>query len=194
MNYIKLNFCLKEEQNLICKIEKEKLLEQNNDKPFKVYYYDEKYGYLELYSIYSVSINSNIKKENIYIKALNLIQKSVDLNNYVTYKTDITDISNVITDSFFLNSNNIVSCYFKKKELGPLLILCRWNITGKNTLGEIKREIILNNIHMKYNFRIQPLTNNEIFDIEGLGNLALFIYPQLLNFYLNGCEFYRKVT
>ena len=185
MNYINLNYCLKEEKNLICIIEKEKLLEQNNDKPFKLYYYDEKYGFLELEAIYSVWVNSNIKKENINIKALNLMQKNVDLNNYVTYKTDITDISNVISDSFFLNSNNIVSCYFKKTELNPLLILCHWNMTGKNSLGEIKKEIILNNIHMKYNFRIQPVTNNEIFDIESLGNLPLFIYPHLLNFYLN---------
>ena len=84
-----------------------------------------------------------------------------------------------------MNSHNIIECYFKKTELNPLLILCKWNLAGDYSLGQIKEEIKLNNIHMKYNFIISPLTNNELINIKGLGNSALFIYPQLLDFYLN---------
>ena len=85
-NYINLNYCLKEKKNLICKIDRDKLLEQNNDKPFSVYFYDKKFGFILLDSISAIYVKSNIKKENIKIKKLSLIQKNINLNNYVAYK------------------------------------------------------------------------------------------------------------
>ena len=71
----------------------------------------------------------------------------------------------------------------KKSELNSLLFLCRWNNTGNNSLGEIGCEIILDNIHIKYNFIILPVENKEIFEIMDLGSLVLFANPQELDFY-----------
>ena len=37
---------------------------------------------------------------------------------------------------------------------------------GTYSLGQIKNEIKLDNINIKYNFRILPVSNNEIFYIR----------------------------
>ena len=50
------------------------------------------------------------------------------------------------------------------------------------SLGKIVQEIILNDIHIKYNFIILP---SEIISIDDLGNKALLLYPKIFDFYLN---------
>ena len=184
INYIKIN-CSEKNNNLLCKLEKEKLLEQNIDKIFKVYYRDEKYGFPELGLILGVRINSNIEKENIYVNISSLLQKNIEYNNYIAYESNVTNISNLITNNFLLNTNKTFNCFFKKSELNNLLILCNLNKTGNYSLGEIKTQIILDDIHIKYNFIILPVKSNEIFNIEGIGSKALFIYPQFIDLYLN---------
>ena len=50
------------------------------------------------------------------------------------------------------------------------------------SLGKIVQEIILNDIHIKYNFIILP---SEIVSIDDFGNKALLLYPKIFDFYLN---------
>ena len=181
-NYINLN-CSEREKKLICKLEKEKLFEQNNKQIFKVYYHDEIYGFPQLDLILGVSINSNVPKENIYLNILSLLQSYIDYNNSIAYETNVTNISNIISDYFLLNTNEIFKCFFKKSELNNLLILCNLNITGNNSLGKMTEQKILDDIHIKYNFIILPFENNEIFTIEGSGSRVLFLYSQVFDFY-----------
>ena len=183
LNYISLQ-CSNKGKNMNCKIEKNKLIEQNNNKIFKVYYFDKNSGFEELSLIFDIKVNSNIKKKTIYVNIIKLMQKHIDLNNYVAFQTNVSKISNVISDYFSIDSKNVDNCYFKKTELDNLLLLCRWNSEGDYSLGEIKNKIILNNIHIKYNFIIVPTKNVEIFNIVGTGSLPLFVHPQFLDFYL----------
>ena len=184
-NYINIDYCSKEGKHLNCQINKEKLLEYNNNQMLKLYYFNELYGYLEFSLIKEISINYNNKKENLYVKITKLLQKNIELNNHIVYETNISSVSNLVTSFFILNSDKQINCYFKKTEINPLLILCRWPFVGNYTLGEIKNDIILDNIHIKYNFIIKSGKNDEVFNIEGLGSLALFVFPTTLNFYLN---------
>ena len=184
MNYINLN-CSKENKNLICTLNKEKILEQNNMDIFKVYYFSEEYGFSELDLIFGVVINSNIQKENIYVNILSLLQKYIDYNNYAPYETNVTEISNLITNNFSITTNIELNCFFKKSELNSLLILCNIKDMDEFSLGKIEQEIILYNIHMKYNFIILPVENTEIVSIDTLGSKALFVYPQFIDLYLN---------
>ena len=184
-NYINVDNCSKDGKNLICQIKKEKLLEYNNNQKIKLYHYNELYGFLEFSLIKEISINYLNKKENLYVKITKLLQKNIDLNNHISYETNISSISNLVTDFFILNTDKEINCYFKKNEINPLLILCRWPFVGEYKLGEIKKDIMLDNIHIKYNFLIKSGKNDELFNIEGLGSLALFVFPTTLNFYLN---------
>ena len=75
-------------------------------------------------------------------------------------------------------------CYFKKLGEEPLLILCKWNYYNykENKLGEINDEIIINNSSIKYNFRIQPVSNSDTFRTYYSGSTAYLVYPTVLNF------------
>ena len=185
LNYIYLNNCLKKEKFLVCTIEKEKIFEQGNSQIFKVYYLNEIYGLQKFDLIQNIIFSFDIQKQNIYVGITKLKESIVDFNNSVPYETNITTISKVTTDYFFLDENKTINCYFKKAEIENLLILCRWPFNGSYSLGEIKNEIVLENINNKYNFRIQPVVNNELVTVGGIGSKVLFSFPQLLDFYLD---------
>ena len=70
------------------------------------------------------------------------------------------------------------NCFFKKSELNNLLILCNIKEMIDFSLGKIEQKIILNDIHIKYNFIILPVENSEIVSIDDIGSKALFLYPK----------------
>ena len=84
-----------------------------------------------------------------------------------------------------INANKPIFCFLKKAGNDPLYLLCKWPYTGSFTIGHITNQIILDNINIRYNFRITPSSNTETFTIGGLGALPLYIYPQVIDFYLN---------
>ena len=182
LNYIKLE-CFTEEKNLKCTFEKTKLLEQNNNQVFRVYFYDENYGFHKLDLISGITINTDIKKETIYVRITNLKDTEIYYNNFVAYNTNVSEISNLISDYFIIDTSKTINCFFKKSELGNLLVLCHWPFNKDYSLEEIKKEIILDNIHIKYNFRIQPREKTEKFESKGEGSWPLFLYPQEIDFY-----------
>ena len=184
INYINLN-CSEENSNLNCKLPKDKLLEQNNEQTFKLYFLNNIYGFQETGLILDIIVNSDIQKENINVKITNLLQNYIEFNNYVAYETDVTGVSNLISDYFLIDSSRPINCFLRKTNLNNLLVLCRWTDFEDYYLGEIKKEIVLNNIHIKYNFRIQPVKNTKKFKAPYKGSWALFIYPQELYFYKN---------
>jgi hypothetical protein len=48
--------------------------------------------------------------------------------------------------------------------------------------AEIKEEIILNNIHGRYNFYIQPVNISDKINIDGYGSPLYMIIPKILDF------------
>ena len=75
------------------------------------------------------------------------------------------------------------SCSFRKYDDTPLLIVCFINNEGTNWLKEITEEKIYDNINIKYNFRIQPVNNEEkIYNQRGSGTFIFWIYPEILDF------------
>ena len=53
---------------------------------------------------------------------------------------------------------------------------------GDFQFEKINKEIILDNIHYKYNFIIQPYENNTKISIKGNGTDIKIVYPNELNF------------
>ena len=141
-----------------------------------------------------IKVNYNIQKKNIFVSINKLIENVSEEYTFIAYETNVTDIGNIISDYFesfkleFENENGGKinnSCTFRKYENTPLLIICEIGRTGtfwlKKTQNELKLE---EEINMKYNFRIQPIQNNEkIFCNADISQSYIaFIYPEILDF------------
>ena len=77
-----------------------------------------------------------------------------------------------------------------KYDNNPLLILCWIGTEGTSSLKEITQEIILNDINFQYNFRIQPVKNNETSMYIGKGVGLAWNYPRVLDFKKNNGPLY----
>jgi len=109
----------------------------------------------------------------------------------IAYKTNVTNIDNVYThieDSFDLDFSDNTgttqqSCVFRKYDDNPLLIVCSFSNEGENWLKEITEEKTYNDSNVKYNFRIQPVKNEEkIIDKTASGTLIFRVAPSVLDF------------
>ena len=184
--------CNENENELICTISKERLgeiMEKNNERFFYRFINDDDVRGLPVFSYLYVNYKYP-KKEDIYVKITKLLSKCSHMDTTIAYETNITNISRITPafESFELSFNNLGkrSCSFRKTDGIPLLIICQMgfgNNKFNNSLSEIKEEIILDNINIKYNFRIQPVKNTEKFYIcTSSGSLTLWSYPDILDF------------
>ena len=195
--YIYLNNCSRYDNNLICEVKKEDIEEvlHYNNEMFYINAFSENNSDLDFSKqefIYEIRINENyIKQQDIYVGITKLLTPNINYDDYIAYETNITNISNVNSERFsierYYEYHEYISCFFKKSENINLLFLCNWYSRWENTsLGRIANETILNDINIKYNFRIQPTENYEIINIyHNYSDTPLYIYPKILNFSLN---------
>ena len=164
-----LEKCYENKNELICPISKERLeeiMEKNNEKFLYAFNNDgdsEDSGELQVSSYLYVNYKYP-KKEDIYVKITKLLSKCAQRETTIAYATNITNISKITPslESFKLSFNELGKryCSFRKTDGTPLLIICQMDFGNNkfnNSLSEIKEEIILDNINIKYNFRIQPV-------------------------------------
>ena len=185
-----LDNCYTKEKELICQIKKEDLigiLPTNGGNLFLYFYLPGRsvYGNDEQYkNVLNIAVNvKNLTKENIYVGINKILDNALQENNFAAFETNVTNISNLITDMGQCKlGEKDYSCYLKKDPDKPLLILFYF-FEGNYTLRELlNHEIILDNINVKYNFRIQSSNNTEKFSINGNGQNIRFAYPKILNF------------
>ena len=183
-----LDNCTVEGKDLTCKIEKDKIIESlyYNGEIFEVDYFFYISLLFKFSCVLDIQINYNIpQKEDVFVGITKLLQNNLYAQNYIAYETNITSISNVNTDFFFYNTSTAsYNCRMKKSENKSLLLLCfNKNYEEKSSLGENDTEVVLENIHIKYNFRIQPMNMTEEFTLEREGSsLILLRYPIKLDF------------
>lgn len=73
-------------------------------------------------------------------------------------------------------------CYFKKTSINPLLLLCNYK-SGYFSYNKISdKEITLDSIHYKYNFKIQPYNITTTININNDGSSIFYVFPEELNF------------
>ena len=189
MKKILLQDCNNNGKDLICNIKKEKFYEIYATSSQKLTLepcdYELK-SKIKFSLIYDIIINfENIKKEDIFIGITGLLANNVNLNTFSAFETNITNIPDIISDTFALSYFNDFNCTIKKSKQTQLLIICLMTEKGTFSLKEIDKEIILEKINIKYNFIIQPVNINAQCKVEGNGNYIQFVYPQILNYYLN---------
>ena len=106
IHYISLENCTRDWNNLFCKIEQSKIIEQYNNQAFKLYYISQIYGFQEFGLTPEVYITSSLtRKETINVQILRLLQNSIGYNNYIAYSTNTSNISNIVTGYFLLQTN-----------------------------------------------------------------------------------------
>ena len=172
MNYQHvLENCKQVNNELICSITKSKLEEiltpatVGGGKIYLEYFNPNSAKIVEFILIVPIEVKTFIPKKDIYVGITKLVENIAEHDTSIAYKTNVTDISNVRTDleAFSLKFENRddeigSSCSFRKYENNPLLLVC-FVKDGVFWLKEIEEEIILDDINIKYNFRIQPVNN-----------------------------------
>ena len=191
--FLLLDKCSEEKKELICEINKSDIEEiyMLNLLAYYPYYNG---IFLRFPMIDKFEVNYTIPKIDLNITNLKLMDDNVDKNSNFVYEveTDISNASKVMTYLFKLNFTNedgdIVNgeCFFKKDKEEPLYLLCKSN-RGASPLSllEIKNEIVLDNIHVKYNFKIKSLKNDNKVYMEGEGASGMIILQKTLDFYAN---------
>ena len=189
--YILLEECIYEKNDIICKITRDKIEEilGYTGEIFELNYLDNNIGDLIPFkNVFDIIINYNsIQKENVYIGINNILTNNIENNAYIAYATNISTVHNLISNKFTLSTNDSteIPCLLKKDNNLSLLLLCKISNTGIFSLGEITKELILNNINIKYNLLIQPTLNSEIFNVSGNRGSILITSPMILDFYLD---------
>ena len=184
-----LDKCETVNNELICPISKSKLEEimSKNEEEFWIDYIDNDYNFKYLSFIQKIKVNyNNINQKDIYVGITKLLVNCAEHDTLIAYETNVTDISKVFTstESFSMKFGGEESnCGFRKYEENPLLIVC-WGPKNNSHLDEIVEEIELNTTNIKYNFRIQPVNNNEMIypDNTSSGSFINVVYPEILNF------------
>lgn len=185
----KLDNCKAQNNELKCQIPKNKLDEflQFNGEEFSLYYIGEDNNFNKVKLVGEIYINyTNVQKKDVFVGITKLIEDSAYLHTTIAYETNITDISEVSTPITSFKMNFVggeAYCGFKKIKNNPLLMVCSI-IDVISSLGTIEKEIDLDNINIKYNFKIQPATNNENITVDSsyIGSNIMSFYPDVLDF------------
>ena len=188
MKYTNLDNCRKSNNDLICDVNKNKLIEilsYSGEKFFLGQKLDTEGLYL-FTSVLDISFNYIITKEDISIQISNLLTPVVAKNEFIVFETNInnTTIQALVSDYFEIeikssqniNNNEKIKCIFKNNNLNNLLLLCNANKDGIYSLGQINPNN-LDNINILYNFKLEESTNNHEFDISDEGTKITSVSP-----------------
>ena len=180
-NYAILDKCdYLNSEEIICEITKGKIEETltNNNEQFKIGAINDTVGIIPLEHILYITINyENVKKEDIFIQLTKIVGGITEVGTPFAYETNITEFPNFISQKF----NKVF--YIKKISGRPLMLFCdNPEETDKSPLNNDTKEMVINNTHYKYTFRIQPHEISGRVSIKGNGTNILLAYPEELNY------------
>ena len=183
--------CRTEKKELKCLFPKSKLEEimAVNEEQFLLYYIREDNTFNKIELVNNITIIYNFpNKKDVFISITNVLEKTAEHNTFIAYEAKVidTEISNLATPigSFKMKFNGGEGrCALRKYEKSPLIMICQAD-DGVSSLGKIEKQIDLDNINIKYNFKIQPGGNDETINVSHgySGSIVLFSYPELLDF------------
>ena len=181
-----LENCHSNGEILICEISKDNLdiIAVENNK-FEVFVLNDLVGHDPFMYIDLITVNYIIpNKEDIYLKLENSMLSKVDLESYIAFSTNITNINKLQTAKFKLTteSGSPTSYFIKHEDNSPLYLICYVSKKENFVLGNIAK-LELKDIHYKYNFIITQEKNDDIVSvIEPDKPYTYKIYPEVLDF------------
>ena len=167
-----------------CKINKKKIeeiLTINNDQ-FKVMAIHEDFGIIYLNFIFNITINYDvINREDIFVGITDILNSNTEIGVPIVFQTNITSIKDLTSSEKSILGGN---CHFKKTIINPLYLICSFKEGYRATIASLDKELILDTIHYKYNFRIQPFYINTAISVSyyNYGTIIYLTYPIELNF------------
>ena len=184
-NYLFLDNCNKKGKELICTISKQMIEETLifKKEEFGLMFMNNTSGKNYCRNVYPITINyRDVKKVNIYIELKKVVGCITEALTPIAFETNVTKIPNLITNRTNLFKDSLYS-YFKKTTSRNLMLITQYNLQNKIiTIPSSKKEIILNNIHYKYNFRIKPFQFNGKIEIKNKGAKVNLVYPEKIDF------------
>ena len=190
MGYIFLDKCSNDKKELTCQIERSQL-EEIHFHAIAAYIPILDIMFIEFPMIDKFIVNYGLEKKDLPVKIGRLFESHFDINNFFAYEVTYSgQTPNLVSDKFELNfknetHNNIPGmCFFKSTTENYLYLLCIVeDKEGTISLSEIREEKKLTNIHIKYNFYIEPVKNDEEITLRTSGSAGIFIIPQKIDFY-----------
>ena len=183
-NHLIIDKCQKKNNNILnCEISKEKLepiLTINNEQ-FTICAINDNYGLIELQYVQPITINYNIiKKEDIYISITQIIRNNG--YNPIIFNTSV--ISRPEFHSGFFDDGHNNKCFFRKMKSNNLFLFCIFPYEFSTYNYALDNQLVLNNIHYKYNFIILPFSfyNTTISITSTILSNIFLTYPKELDF------------
>lgn len=192
LNYVTQLDCFQENNILRCPITKtsfEEFLQNNVTKGYITY--SDNNGVIDDFPLVAKVeiIYNKAQKENVIVNIKKLLTNTVEKEMYAAYETDVTYISNILLGGEFrlpfINENNKEKraiCSFRKYDQKPLYLICYIKDEGTYHLKEITEEEEYNEVNIKYNFKIQPVKNEEKVEYKDAGTFIYYLYPDVFNF------------
>ena len=188
MKNIKIT-CKDESTEVICTLNKDKLNEilSYSGEKFSLGHIIDSQGIFQFPFVYDIIFNfTNIPKQDIYIDITKILSQNSERNNFVVYETNVTSISQITTDYFYIYSytNGMMRCMFKKIN-GKLLFFCNSDDSELSyfRLGKIDN-MIMEDDNIFYRFNIKETENLQYCYIySGEGTKIFFAdYPNEFDF------------
>ena len=179
-NYAYLNNCHVYYDDVTCKISREEIEEilVKNNEAFQLGEMNDNIGLVTFKHVLDITFYYKyIEKEDIFLEINQLVGGTSEIDVPVGFLTNVTDIPNLMTEKFEDNK------YFRKFDGRPLMLLQTFTseVNYDWDVNENK-ETILNDIHYKYNFRIQKKKYKGKIEIKNRGTKVLLVYPHDLNY------------
>lgn len=150
-----------------------------------VYIVSQEKGFIEQNLVGRIEVETgDIQKEDIYVGITHLIYNTT--SKAVFYETNVTNLPFIKTSYYEFEITEPPAeyqCAFIGGE--KKLIMCcfaGYNSEGIYYLGNITKEIKINDISIKYNFLIQPVFNNESFYYNNMRDHIYTASPETLDF------------
>ena len=184
---IQLN-CNDKGTEISCDIKKDELIQilLYSGEKFQIYQIIDSLVSLRMSSVLDITINySQHSKKQIYLEITKLMTHVFEINGFIAYETNITDIPKIITNDFYIRTkdSNLLNCIFKKNTENKddkLLLLCFGGSSAQCSLSDLDREPI-ENTNIIYNF-IVSYHNDEKSYLTGSSSKIYLVTPGELDF------------
>ena len=201
LRYIKIDNCSVEQNEMTCKITKEKLESfgwiftdtSNGNYNFQSFALEYEAKLHPFVGPVAINYKNKEQKIDVYINITKLLTNISEMFDFIAYETNVTNISEIDSKYFVLNFTDITQerqgrkrCQLKKhNDNFSLMILCYIDLNPDKKSFLNKMELFnLSDIDLNYNFILSYSNNNEIISTQEPGGIIDLIYPEILNYTL----------
>ena len=194
--YTTLNYCKTKKKEIICQITNKQINEviaYQEDK-FRLGAMNYNVGIIDFDLVYIIIEDNYLYRDKFfYVTVKQLLNNISESDSIIAYNLDYIEEfasyhdknSKFTTDLFYMPFNNgYQSCYFKKKNVTNILLLCLLSGTEEIHMKSIKNYYSIEGIYHHYDFKIDSNIYEETITIDQFGSYIYCIYPEILDFSL----------